>query len=103
MESKIYLTIAISSILAFALIAGIPAAFENVFAQGERPDGTTTGGDSGTTGGMTGSDSETTGGTGGDTGIKDETTNGGNATGGMSEGQTDPNGEGQVDLGTGGP
>ena len=83
MKSKIYLTIAISSILAFALIAGISTtAFENVFAQGEGPGGTTTGGDSGITSGMT---------------------NSGNGTGGMSEGQTDPNGEGRVDLGTGGP
>ncbi|HSF01095.1 MAG TPA: hypothetical protein VLA48_09405 [Nitrososphaeraceae archaeon] len=51
-----------------------------MFAQGEGPGGTTTSGDTGITDGMT---------------------NGGNATGGMSEGQTDPNGE--VDLGTGGP
>ena len=39
MESKNYSTIAISSILAFALIAavsaGMPTAFENVLAQGE--------------------------------------------------------------------
>jgi hypothetical protein len=82
MESKIFLTIAISSILAFALITTIPTSFENVFAQGEGPGGTTTSGNTGITDGMT---------------------NGGNATGGMSEGQTDPNGEGEVDLGTGGP
>ena len=39
MESRIYSTIAISSILAFALIAtattGISTAFESVLAQGE--------------------------------------------------------------------
>ncbi len=39
MESRIYSTIAISSILAFALIAaaatGIPTVFKNVLAQGE--------------------------------------------------------------------
>jgi hypothetical protein len=34
MDSKLN-SIVMTSILAFALIAGIPAAFENVFAQGE--------------------------------------------------------------------
>jgi hypothetical protein len=53
MESKIYLTIAISSILAFALITTIPTTFENVFAQGEGPGGTTTGGDTVITDGIT--------------------------------------------------
>jgi hypothetical protein len=43
MESRIYSTIAISSILAFALIAaaatGIPTVFKNVLAQGENMTG----------------------------------------------------------------
>jgi hypothetical protein len=103
MESKIH-SIVISSILAFALIAGIPAAFVSVLAQGE-------GGD---TGGMPGGEGMTGGGgmsantseMSGDEGITvgGEMTEGlGNETGGMTEGQTDPNGEGEVDLGTGGP
>jgi hypothetical protein len=86
MESKLYLTTAIlSSILAFALIAGIPGAFVSVLAQGEG------GGTGGTPGGE-----GMTGGGGMSEGL-------GNETGGMTEGQTDPNGEGEVDLGTGGP
>ncbi|MGE0242802.1 MAG: hypothetical protein AB7F53_02440, partial [Nitrososphaeraceae archaeon] len=67
MDSKIN-TIIISSILAFALIAGIPAAFVNVLAQGD--GGSDTGGMTGgsDTGGMTGG-SDTGGMTGGsDTG-----------------------------------
>ena len=39
MESKVSLTIAISSILAFALITTIPAAFVNVLAQEENTTG----------------------------------------------------------------
>jgi hypothetical protein len=84
MKLQIYLTIGISTILAFALILDleIPMTFQNVFAQGEDLSGTTTDGNSKTTGGMT---------------------NGNNATGGgMSEGKIDPNGE-APDLGTGGP
>ena len=80
MKLRIYLTIGISSILAFALILDLekPAIFQNVFAQGEGLSGTTTDGNNETTGGMT---------------------NGNNATGGgMSEGKTDPNGE-ATDLG----
>ena len=57
MNSKIH-AIVISSVLAFALIAGIPAAFVNVLAQGD-------GGNGGGEGGMTG---------------------GGNTTGGMTDG-----------------
>ena len=87
MKSKLCLTTVISSyILAFALIAGIiPEALVSVLAQGE-------GGD---TGGMLG-DEGMTGGDGMNEGL-------GNWTGGMTEGQTDPNGKGEVDLGTGGP
>ena len=48
MDSKIHAVI-ISSILAFALIAGIPAAFVNVLAQGEGGNGG--GGEGGMTGG----------------------------------------------------
>ena len=103
MESKIQ-SIVISSILAFALIAGIPAAFVSVLAQGE-------GGD---TGGMPGGEGMTGGGgmsantseMSGDEGITvggGMTEGLGNETGGMTEGQIDPNGEGEVDLGTGGP
>jgi hypothetical protein len=53
MKLKIH-SIAITSILAFALIgtAGISTAFENVFGQNEGSGGMT-GSDSGTTGGMT--------------------------------------------------
>ena len=56
MEAKIYSTIVITSILAFALFAGIPTAFENVMAQGESwdidetPGGSGLGNDTGTTG-----------------------------------------------------
>lgn len=58
MESKIYVTIAISSILAFALIAtvGITTVVENVLAQSESwdinetPGGSGLGNDTGTTG-----------------------------------------------------
>ena len=84
MNLQIYLTIGISSILAFALILDLEilATFQNVFAQAEGLSGTTTDSDSGTTGGMT---------------------NDNNATeGGIPEGKTDPNGE-APDLGTGGP
>ena len=100
MQAKIH-SIVISSVLAFALIAaGIPAAFVSVLAQGE----------GGGTGGMPGGEGMTGGGgmsantteRPGDEGI----TVGGGMTedeGGMTEGQTDPNGKGEVDLGTGGP
>ena len=56
MVSKISSTIVITSILAFALFAGIPTAFENVMAQGESwdidetPGGSGLGNDTGTTG-----------------------------------------------------
>ena len=56
MEAKNYSTIVITSILAFALFAGIPTAFENVMAQGESwdidetPGGSGLGNDTGTTG-----------------------------------------------------
>jgi hypothetical protein len=88
MKLKIH-SIAITSILAFALIgtAGISTAFENVFGQNEGSGGMT-GSDSGTTGGMTGSDSGTPGGM---TGDGDNTTGGmtgsdSGTTGGMTEG-----------------
>ena len=105
MESKLYLTTAISSsILAFALIAGIPGAFVSVLAQGE--GGGTGGmpGGEGMTGGggMSADTSEMPGGEG-MTGGGGMTEGLGNETGGMTEGQIDPNGEGEVDLGTGGP
>ena len=56
MGSKIYSTIVRTSILAFALFAGIPTAFENVLAQSESwnidetPGGSGLGNDTGTTG-----------------------------------------------------
>ena len=78
MESKIQ-SIVISSILAFALIAGIPAAFVSVLAQGE--DGGE-GGNGGGEGGMTGGAGNATGLTGGlDTGA----TQGGGGNGGGDE------------------
>ena len=79
MNSKIHAMI-ISSILAFTLIAGIPAAFVSVLAQGG--DGDTSGGMTGD-GGMTGG-GNATGGMTGDGGM----TGGGNATGGMTGGTT---------------
>ena len=72
MDSKIH-AIIISSILAFAIIAGIPSAFVSVLAQGE-------GGD---TGGMPGGE----GMTGGDMA-------GGNMTGGAMAGGVMPQGDG---------
>ena len=75
----------IASILAFILFAGVTTSFVSVLAQGE-------GGD---TGGMP-CDEGMNGGGGMSEGLENE-------TGGMTEGQTDPNGEGEVDLGTGGP
>ena len=94
----------IASILAFILFAGVTTSFVSVLAQGE-------GGD---TGGMPGGEGMTGGGgmsantskMSGDEGITvggGMTEGLGNETGGMTEGQTDPNGEGEVDLGTGGP
>jgi hypothetical protein len=100
----------ISSFLVFALIAGIPAAFVNILAQGE----------GGNTGGMPGGEGMTGGGgmsadtsemqadegitVGGGMSEEDGITESlENETNGMTEGQTDPNGEGEVDLGTGGP
>ena len=86
----------IASILAFILFAGVTTSFVSVLTQG-------VGGD---TGGMPGGEGMTGGG-GMSEGLGNETggmTEGlGNETGGMTEGQTDPNGEGEVDLGTGGP
>ena len=61
-------------ILEFILFTGVTTSFVSVLAQGE-------GGD---TGGMLRGKGITVG-------------------GGMTEDQTDPNGEGEVDLGTGGP
>ena len=109
MNKKIQAMI-ISSLVVFALFAGIPAAFVNISAQGE----------GGNTGGMPGGEGMTGGGgMSADTSEMqtDEgiTVGGGmseedgiterleNETNGMTEGQTDPNGEGEVDLGTGGP
>ena len=84
MDSKLN-SMVIASILAFILFAGVTTSFVSVLAQGE-------GGD---TGGMPGGEGMTVGG-----GMTEGL---GNETGGMTEGQTDPNGEGEVDLGTGGP
>ena len=103
MDSKLN-SMVIASILAFILFAGVTTSFVSILAQGE-------GGD---TGGMPGGEGMTGGGgmsantseMSGDEGITvgGEMTEGlGNETGGMTEGQTDPNGEGEVDLGTGGP
>ena len=65
MESKIH-SIIITSILAFALIAGIPAVFVSVLAQGDGGMTGGTGGDTsgGTTGGDSGMGGDTSGGTG---------------------------------------
>ena len=66
MESKIH-SIIITSILAFALIAGIPAAFVSVLAQGDGGMTGNTGGDTsggGTTGGDSGMGGDTSDGTG---------------------------------------
>lgn len=96
MKLKVYSTIVISSILGFALIAATEistTAFVNTFAQeGFQTEDLI---------------NETI-----DMGNNTTTSNStlafaqgeglGNDTGGMSEGQTDPNGEG-TDLGTGGP
>ena len=103
MDSKLN-SMVIASILAFILFAGVTTSFVSVLAQGE-------GGD---TGGMPGGEGMTGGGgmsantseMSGDEGITvggGMTEGSGNETGGMTEGQTDPNGEGEVDLGTGGP
>ena len=74
MDSKIHAVI-ISSILAFALIAGIPAAFVNVLAQGEGggdDGGMTGGGEGGMTGGGGGGDGGGGDGGGGDGGGDDD-------------------------------
>jgi hypothetical protein len=103
MDSKLN-SMVIASIPAFILFAGVTTSFVSVLAQGE-------GGD---TGGMPGGEGMTGGGgmsantseMSGDEGITvggGMTKGLGNETGGMTEGQTDPNGEGEVDLGTGGP
>ena len=109
MNKKIQAMI-ISSLVVFTLIAGIPAAFVNISAQGE----------GGNTGGMPGGEGMTGGGgmsadtsemqadegitVGGGMSEEDGITESlENETNGMTEGQTDPNGEGEVDLGTGGP
>ena len=71
MDSKLH-SIIISSILAFALIAGIPAAFVSVLAQGEDGD---TGGMTAGTGnatGLTGGAGATTQDTDGEGGDEDE-------------------------------
>jgi hypothetical protein len=71
MNLKIHSTITLS-ILTFALIAaGIPSAFDNVYAQGEGED---TGGTTGSEGGLTEGGGNTTDGTSeGDTGTTDGT------------------------------
>jgi hypothetical protein len=114
MKSKVYSTIVISSILAFALIAATEistTAFVNTFAQEgfqteDLINETIDMGNNTTTSNATlafaqGEESKDIGGMTEDreTGMTDGV---GNDTGGMSEGQTDPNGEG-TDLGTGGP
>ena len=84
MKLKVYSTIVISSLLGFVLIAatGISTiAFVNAFAQEEEME------DKGEMNG----DRD-----------KGMTNGSGNDTGGMSEGNVDPNGE-ATDLGTGGP
>ena len=103
MDSKLN-SMVIASILAFVLFAGVTTSFVSVLAQGE----------GGNTGGMPGGEGMTGGGgmsanTSGMPGGEGMTGGGGmnkdlgNKTGGMTEGQIDPNGEGEVDLGTGGP
>jgi hypothetical protein len=107
MKSKVYSTIVISSILGFALIAaaGISTtAF--VIALAQEGNDTDMSMDNSTMMNATlayaqGEETEDTRGITDDrdTGMTDSL---GNDTGGMPEGQTDPNGEG-TDLGTGGP
>ena len=114
MKSKVYSTIVISSILGFALIAATEistTAFVNTFAQEgfqteDLINETIDMGNNTTTSNATltfaqREESEDIGGMteDGETGMTDGL---GNDTGGMSEGQTDPNGE-VTDLGTGGP
>jgi len=103
MDSKLN-SMVIASILAFVLFAGVTTSFVSVLAQGEGGDTGGMPGGEGMTGGggMSANTSEMPGGEGitvGD-GMNEDL---GNETGGMTEGQTDPNGEGEVDLGTGGP
>src|SRR5688572_28172819 len=115
MKSKVYSTIVISSILGFALIAATEisrTAFVNTFAQEgfqtqDLINETIDMGNNTTTSNATlafaqGEESEDIGGMteDGETGMTDGLGN--DTGGGMSEGQTDPNGEG-TDLGTGGP
>lgn len=76
MESKLYLTIAVLSILAFALITAIPTLSTSEIVHE----------------GLMGKDQ-------GGNMTQDQ----GGENGGMTEGQTDHNGEGDVNLGTGGP
>lgn len=103
MDSKLN-SMVIASILAFVLFAGVTTSFVSVLAQGEGGDTGGMPGGEGMTGGggmsantseMPGDEGVTVGG-----GMTEDL---GNETGGMTEGQTDPNGEGEVDLGTGGP
>lgn len=103
MDSKLN-SVVIASILAFVLFAGVTTSFVSVLAQGEGGDTGGMPGGEGMTGGggMSANTSEMPGDEGitvGD-GMNEDL---GNETGGMTEGQTDPNGEGEVDLGTGGP
>src|SRR3712207_772803 len=115
MESKIYLTLSILSILVFALIAleGISTTiFVNVFAQegAITPEGAVNDTMSGqnasqwatnaTLAFAQGESKDTDGMT--ENGDKEVMEDFRNETG-MTEGETDPNGEGEVDLGTGGP
>lgn len=107
MNSKIYSTIIISSILGFALIAaGGISTIAFVIALAQEGNDTDMSMDNSTMMNATlaytqGEESKDNNGiTGvGDTGMTDGL---GNNTGGIPEGQTDPNGEG-TDLGTGGP
>ena len=114
MKSKVYSTIVISSILGFALIAATEistTAFVNTFAQEgfqteDLINETIDMGNNTTTSNATlafaqGEESEDIGGMTED-GETDMTDGLRNDTGGMSEGQTDPNGEG-TDLGIGRP
>lgn len=103
MDSKLN-SMVIASILTFVLFAGVTTSFVSVLAQGEGGDTGGMPGGEGMTGGggMSANTSEMPGDEGitvGD-GMNEDL---GNETGGMTEGQTDPNGEGEVDLGTGGP
>jgi hypothetical protein len=106
MNSKIYSTIIISSILGFALIATGISTTAFVIALAQEGNDTDMSMNNSTMMNATlaygqGEESKDTNGTtdDGETGMIDGL---GNNTGGIPEGKTDPNGEG-TDLGTGGP